>query len=64
MGARTARSADRSECNEQEPGCALMRIKTRKQTGNTQLVTTDSSRAGVFLYVCLPGLEKWAYFVK
>lgn len=41
-----------------------MRIKTRKQTGNTQLVTTDSSRAGGFLYVCLLVLEKWAKFVN
>lgn len=41
-----------------------MRIKTRKQTGNTKFVTTDSRGVGVFLYVCLPVLEKWSYFVK
>ena len=41
-----------------------MHIKTRKPTGNSKLVTTDSSRAGGFLYVCLPVLEKWSYFVK
>ncbi len=41
-----------------------MHIKTRKPTGNSKLVTTDSPRAGGFLYVCLPGLEKWSYFVK
>lgn len=32
-----------------------MHIKTRKQTGNTKFVTTDSSRAGGFLYYGLRG---------
>lgn len=41
-----------------------MRIKTRKQTGNTKLVTTDSSRAGVFFICVFAGSQKMVLFCE
>ena len=41
-----------------------MRIKTRKQTGNTKLVTTDSRGVGVFFICVFAGSRKMVLFCE